>query len=154
MQLLRKQNKQRFNHMKTLTEIKDKLAKWYDAANSLTVLKAKENTLRQEVFTDAFVDPKEGTNNLSLQDGHKLVATYPFNRKVDAAAFQQLTPQLREMGVDTVSLVKWVPELVKSSYNKLNEEQKKLMDECITCKPGMPGLAVKKDPKYKAPVGE
>ena len=118
------------------------LTEWYNVKQQLDTLKKQESTLRKQVFEAAFEDPKEGTNTLKLPDGWALKAQHVVNRSVDAASFKSLTLKLEEMGVDTEKLVKFKPELSKSAYNKLTDEQLLLMNECVIARPGTPQLSI------------
>lgn len=126
----------------TPQQILDMLTSWYTVKQQLDTLKKQESELRKKVFEAAFSDPKEGTNTLKLPDGYALKAQHVVNRSVDAASFKSLTLKLEEMGVDTETLVKFKPELSKSAYNKLNDEQLLLMNECVIARPGTPQLSI------------
>ncbi|QJI53384.1 DNA binding protein [Alteromonas phage vB_AcoS-R7M] len=131
----------------TSDEIMGMLTNWYNAKEQLDMWKTREAELRKAVFEKAFSDPKEGTNTLTLPEGYALKAQHVINRKVDDASFRSLTVKLAELGVDVEKLVKYKPELSKSVYNKLNDKQLALMNECVIATPGTPQLSVTKPKK-------
>lgn len=128
------------------------LFEWYRVQEELRKLKAQEILLRTKLFKHHFKDPKEGTNSLELDplliaaglppDGMVLKATHVINRSVDEAALNVLTPVLDEKKIPVAKLIKRKPELVKSEYNELTDDEKKLFDQVLVIKPGTPSLEV------------
>jgi len=133
---------------------------WYKVQDELAKLKAQEILLRTKLFKHHFRDPKEGTNSLELDpllvaaglppDGMVLKGTHVINRSVDEASLQVLTPKLDEAKIPVAKLIKRKPELVKSEYNELTDEEKKLFDQVLVVKPGTPSLEVVLPGKRKA----
>ena len=120
----------------------EKISEWYNVARQLAKLKQQEHFMRVAVFNGFFPEPKEGTNNFPLPDDFVLKGKYNINRNVDKAALTALTPNMREEGVNVDELFEWKPELKKSIYNKLTDEQRNLVDQVLKIKPGSPGLEV------------
>jgi len=120
----------------------EKISEWYKTSKELAELKQREHFLRMAVFNGFFPEPKEGTNNFPLPDDFVLKGKYNINRNVDKAALTALTPNMREDGVNVDELFEWKPELKKSVYNKLTNEQRNLVDQVLKIKPGSPGLSV------------
>ncbi len=120
---------------------------WFDVAKQLAVLKVKEAELRKQMADAAFpeADRKEGANNkLDIGDGYILQLDHKINRTIDEASVRTLTEDMRQskVSIDDVFVSKL--SLGKSAYNKLSEDQLKLVDQCITEKPGTPGLKIVK----------
>jgi len=120
----------------------EKISEWYKVSKDLAQLKQREHFLRVAVFNGFFPEPKEGTNNFSLPNDYVLKGKYNINRNVDKAALTALTPNMREEGVNVDELFEWKPELKKSIYNGLTDEQRNLVDQVLKIKPGSPGLEV------------
>lgn len=119
------------------------LCQWYEAKNALQAAQAKERLLRDQVFSEYFVDPKEGTNNFKLPTGDVLTAVYPMNRKIDKAVLNGLGEELRNMRVNVDEIVEYKPDLRIANYRKLTDEQRLVLDQCITMTPGSPQISIK-----------
>lgn len=109
-------------------------------ADAVKPIIAKEQELRKQVFAAFYPDPKEGTNTLNLAEGWKLKGVYKLDRKIDEAALPAVTEQLREMGVNTDTLVKWTPSLKTAIYKELTAEQRAVFDQALIIKPGLPTI--------------
>lgn len=121
----------------------EELNEWYTIQQQLGTLGAREKVLREKIFKDKFPSPKEGTNKAPLGEGWILNAVHVINRKVDIASLKAHAEDLAEAKVPTDLVFKYTPELVKSAYNQLSDEQKKAVDACLIIKPGMPQLEIK-----------
>lgn len=128
------------------------LQEWYKAKQELARVKSREMLLRMKVFRACFPVPKEGTNSFELPDGYVLKATYGLNRDVDMGAFQVLKPMLEENNISADALVQYRASLKKAEYNKLTEEERRLVDQALIIKPGSPSMDIVK-PKKKASAG-
>lgn len=127
------------------------VAKLYQMQQELATLKAAEAMLRRRIFDHFFPDPVEGSahNKHPLNDGTGAVlqADYKVNRTVLEPELDTLKQRLRADGSNLPrlpinKLVKYKPELVKAEYNKLTAEERKLFDEALDIKPGMPEVKV------------
>jgi len=125
------------------------IAKWYEISKRLSQLKSEEGLLRKRVFDAFFPDPKEGTNTHVLTDGYQLKGVHSINRSVDPATVRTLRDVFIEKGLKPDELVQWKPELVKSEYNTLTEEEKQLFDQCLIIKDGSPSMEIKPPSKKK-----
>lgn len=121
----------------------DELNEWYKVQQEIIPLVAREKELREKIFKAKFPSPKEGTNKFALSAGWILNATHVINRKVDQASLLAQREALDAAKVPTDLIFKYTPELVKSAYNHLSDEQKKVVDACLIIKPGMPQLEIK-----------
>ena len=121
---------------------KDHIAEWYSVAKQMAALKSKEHLLRLRLAAFFFPEPKEGTNKVPIPEGQRwhLKMKHVLNRTVDEAALMASREDLTTAGVSVDKIIKYKPELAKSEYNKLTDEQKKLVDRCLTIKPGTPQL--------------
>ena len=135
--------------------------------------------MRKEAFELLFPAPKEGTNTVELANGWQLKATYPIDRKVDAALVQQLrglrlgdlpqellvklcvdlgtvtsdTPVLEALRLNVDELLNYEPKLVVKPYRQLTAEQTLLFDRCLDSKPGSISLEISQ-PKKVAKAGD
>ena len=109
-------------------------------ADAVKPIIAKEQELRKQVFAAFYPTPKEGTNTLDLAEGWKLKGVYKLDRKIDEAALPAVTEQLREMGVNADTLVKWTPSLKTAVYKELTAEQRAVFDQALIIKPGLPTI--------------
>lgn len=121
----------------------DELNEWYTIQQQLVELTGREKELRSKIFKAKFPNPKEGTNKFALSAGWILNATHVINRSVDQASLLAQREELDKAKVPFDLIFKYKPELVKSAYNHLTDEQKKVVDACLIIKPGMPQLEIK-----------
>jgi serine protease inhibitor len=121
----------------------EELNEWFTLQTTIADLSAREKELRGKIFAAKFPNPKEGTNKFALSEGWVLNGQHIINRKVDLASLKNHEEDLAAAKVPTDLIFKYVPELVKSAYNHLTDEQKKVVDACLIIKPGMPQLEIK-----------
>lgn len=113
-----------------------KLEAWRKLDAKLKALKEEEMKARLELFKEEFKDIKEeGTHNLVLDGGWKLVANLPYTRKLDKVLIVKAVDGLR----------KFNPHLIKTEYSLSVTEYKKLdqghpikavVDALLTTTPG------------------
>jgi hypothetical protein len=127
------------------------VARLYTMQAELASLKAAEAMLRRRIFEHFFPNPKEGSaeNKYPLNDGTGAVlqADHKINRTVLEAELDALKAAVKEDGANLPKLpfnklIKYKPELAKSEYNKLTEEERQVFDRCLDIKPGMPEVKV------------
>lgn len=121
----------------------DKLIRWHELNEQLTKVKAEEILLRKEIFGEAFPDPTEGSkeNKMNLPDGWILQGDYKITRTVDRAVVDTL---LR--GDNTGPLIDlcfdYKPSLVLKEWKGLGDEDRALLSDAVTEKPGAPALKI------------
>ena len=133
----------------------DFLAKWYETSEQLRKLRATEAMMRSRIYEHYFPDAKaglpgtEGTNNHPLEDGtgavlkaKRVVSRTPDEGEIDAykAAVKEEGSNLPKLPLN--KLFKYKPELVKSEYNKLTDEERKACDGLLVIKDGSPQLEI------------
>ena len=127
---------------------KKDLEQWYELQKQISELK-KETLLRQKIFGYYFEDAKEGTNTFDLQDGFLLKGKRVVNRTLDYGVFQANVERFRNIGITPEDLVRMKPELELKAYRNLSDDQRKLFDECLVIKDGMPSLEIVENKKGK-----
>lgn len=123
----------------------DDLVAWEACKAELAKLKSKEALLRNRIFGHFFPNPVEGTNKVPLAQGWQLKATYSFTRKYDVGMLTAATEKGGRFiaeGFDVNPLVDWVPELNMKNYRALPDTQRKLLEEVLIIKPGMPQMEI------------
>lgn len=120
----------------------EQLKEWDDVNKQLKALKQREALLRANVVRCLFPVLKEGTNNHSLGNGYVIKATHSTTRSIDPALLTNLWNNMLEQGIEVSSLVKNKPELVKSEYNKLGEQERHFFDQVLTIKPGSTSVEI------------
>lgn len=121
---------------------KEDLIAWYEMSKTLKELKVSEILLRKKIFTSAFPNPEEGSNDFKLEDGWVLKGKFGLTRTIDEGAFNALREKLQQVNVNPDSLVQFKLTLVKSKYNKLTTEEQLLFDQCLVIKPATPSLEI------------
>lgn len=116
---------------------------WWAASQSLEAIKVRELALRNELFKRQFPNPVEGSaeNKVPLGDGYILQADHKINRNVDEAVVSALMK-----GDNTRALAEKVfrykPDLVLKEFKALSPEDKKIIADAVTEKPGTPALKI------------
>lgn len=123
-------------------KFQEKLIEWQKLAGQLTDIKKREIVLRKEIFGEAFVEPKEGTNKFNLANDYVLKGTHKLNRKVLEDKVPDVRKALPSLAKKLKALIKYKPELVKGEYNKLNDDERKVFDRCLEIKPSTPALEI------------
>lgn len=118
------------------------LMSWYTMQDDLKKLKAMEMLLRKKIFKFYFPNPTEGTNNFALPDDYMLKGVHSIDRQIDEAALVANAEAYKERNIAVADLVRYKPDLVKSAYNKLTEEEKKFFDLALIIKEGSPALTI------------
>lgn len=125
------------------------LERWYKMQEELSELKTAESLLRKRIFAHYFPNPKEGTNDFALGDGYVVKGGRVVNRKVLESEVEAYKERAKQEGSNLpkfnfAKLIKYKPELVKSEYNKLTDEQRHAFDQVLEIKDGSPTLDVVK----------
>lgn len=116
---------------------------WSQLQADLASVKAAEMLLRTKIFKALFPNPVEGTNSVPLgTEGWVVKAQYKIDRTPDVALLTAKAAELREKGVPVDSLIRTKPELAKTEYNKLTDEQRHEFDQVLTIKPGAPAIEI------------
>jgi hypothetical protein len=107
--------------------------------------------LRSRIAKYFFPNPTEGArdNKHPLNDGTGAVLQldHKISRNVLEPELDAYREALKVEGnnlprLPLNKLVKWKPELVKSEYTKLTEEERKVCDGFLDIKPGSPQLSI------------
>jgi len=119
-----------------------KLATWHNLKAEAASLVEQERVLRGELFGMAFPSPTEGSsgNKIDLPDGYMLQGTYKINRTIDEGALGEVEKRMDAVAFASAFVYK--PELSKSGFNALSDEQKKIAALAIIAKPGTPALEI------------
>lgn len=119
------------------------LAAWYTMQQDLRKLRASEILMRQRIFGKLFPKPKEGTNTYDLPDDYKLKGIHQLYREVDEAQLAPHEKEFTKAKIDTEELIEWLPHLKVKGYRKLTDKQRKVFDQVLVIKDGMPSLSIK-----------
>ena len=123
-------------------KLKDKLVAWHQLKDEAATLAAQEKELRVEIFNLAFPNPEEGSkyNKIDLADGYVLQGDYKINRRIDEAALGEVQKQMDPVMFNRAFRFK--PELNKSGYKDLTDEQQRIASIAIIATPGTPALDI------------
>ena len=118
------------------------LVNWYQAAEQLKAVKAKELALRKLVVEEYFPTLKEGIQNIEIDGNAELVCTQPYSYSVDADTLDKGLIHIPATKQDKIVI--WKPSLSVAIYRKLtNKARNAFTAECITIKPGTPSLNIR-----------
>ncbi len=119
-----------------------KLAAWHVLKAEAARLNEQEKELRIEIFNMAFPNPEEGSkyNKMDLDDGYMLQGDYKINRRIDEAALGEVQKQMDPVMFNRAFRFK--PELNKSGFKDLTEEQRSIACIAIIATPGTPSLDI------------
>lgn len=101
---------------------------------------AHEMELRKAVMAEFFPTPKEGVNTVDMGQGWTLKATYKIDRKIDEAALPAVQEQLRALGINADTLIRYKAEVATNVYKGLSEQARLIFDTALTIKPGSPAI--------------
>jgi hypothetical protein len=120
------------------------LGAWEQVSLLLSLVKDCEMDMRLKLFAGAFPNPKEGTNVHKMPDGRELVGQHKVTRKIDEAALAPVLAAMRAAGVaNTDKLVRYKPELAKSEWNSLSDENKIRFSPAVIATPGSPTFEIR-----------
>ena len=119
-----------------------KLEAWHVIKAQAAALGEQEKELRVEIFSMAFPNPEEGSkyNKLDLADGYMLQGDYKINRRIDEAALGEVQKQMDPVMFNRA--FRFTPELNKSGFKDLTEEQRAIASIAIIATPGTPSLDI------------
>lgn len=123
-------------------QTKQLLTDWQEATEHLKYAKEKELYFRQKIVSTFVPNPQEGLNKVTGAD-FQIDVTQPMNVKIDDTALLSVMEQMPQGFKAAGVLINWKPALVKSGYDALPEEHKKIFDQALTIEPGTPQLKVK-----------
>ena len=126
----------------TPTVTQDELNHWYKLQEELATKTQEEMDLRKKIFAAYFPTPKEGTNTAPLSEGYVIKGQYKLNRKVDEAALLVLANEMRTIGINAATLIKYKPELATTEYRKLTPEQLEVFNRALLITVGAPSLEI------------
>jgi len=110
--------------------------RWKKLYSKLQMIKLEETNLRIAICNKIFKDEyKNKTLNIN---NFKIKATAKINTKIDNAVLDTVWQKLTD---NEKLCIKFTPELIKKNYDALSNS--KILDECITRKPGTPTLDIK-----------
>jgi len=109
-----------------------------EVSNYLKIAKEKERKLREKIIQLAFSNPKVGTNRLSIKDmALELKGVVKETYSLDESQLEEVC----DIGNgEWYNYPKPKPVLVMKEYNKLSENDKAKLANCVSCKPGTPTL--------------
>lgn len=119
-----------------------KLEQWHEVRAKAAEFANKEKELRLEIFGLAFPKPEEGSkyNKLELGDGYVLQGDYKINRTIDVAALDEVKKKMDPVAFNRA--FRYVPDLIKSGFKDLSDDQKQIASIAIVAKPGTPALEI------------
>jgi hypothetical protein len=129
------------------------LKRLYEMQEQLATLKSAEAMLRRRIADHFFPNPTEGSAEnkyplaqLGDNTGAILQMDHKINRTVLEPELDVLKAKLKEdpalPKLPFNKLVKYKPEVVTAEYRKLTAEERKLFDEALNIKPGMPEVKI------------
>lgn len=130
----------------------EELTTWYELQQELARVKAAEAMLRSRIAKYFFPNPTEGSkeNKHPLNDGTGAILQmdHVINRKVLEPELDAYRESLKVEGSNVPrlplnKLIKWKPELVKSVYVTLTDEERRAADTFLDIKPGSPQLEIR-----------
>lgn len=118
------------------------LTRWYVVKDQLKALKEEEQSLREQIFAEAFPTPVEGVNKCDLEGGYVLKGTYKLNRKIIREAYLEKWSSLKIPANIGTQLIKTDYSLMIGPYKKLTDDLRKKVDTILEIKPGLPTLEI------------
>lgn len=125
----------------------DLLAKWDKDKATRDSAVANEMASRKAVSEFCFPSPEKGTQRIALANGWQLKLVHKINYTLDKKnlddTLDKIEKQYGEAGEAIVrSLIKYIPEMIVPTYEKLEKRYKEIFDVVVTSKPGAPTLEI------------
>lgn len=119
------------------------------AAEQAKFWKERDAELRGMIYGANFQGMEDGKQHtIELGNGYKLKGKRPISYKLDVETTKTALQYLRELGNEGTfvadRVVKWKPELSLTEYNKMSEQQRKILDAALTTTPGLPVIELVK----------
>lgn len=118
------------------------LAEWENVKNKAAQLAVKEKEMRQELFEHFFPDytHEKGSIQYPLSEGYFLVGAQGVNRKLRSK--QEYYEKKQENPVLIRKCFEEKPSLNKARYNKLEEREKRIINNLLIETPALPTLKI------------
>lgn len=120
----------------------EEISEWYTLNAQLSALKEREMFLRKKICSAKFTQPREGTNNLPIENGYVMKMVHVVNRKLDIGQFELFRDTFESQKIPVNDIIENKPQLVVAQYKALTEEQRRLFDNCLTITDGSPQLSI------------
>lgn len=125
------------------------MSEWFALAAENKKRADREMQMRKNIIKQKFPTVVEGANNkVPLDNGWILQATGKVTRKLDEGAFKAIKQELIDANIPVDMIVKYKPELSKTIWKALNEDQTHLFAQCIVEVTASPTIEIKM-PKRK-----
>lgn len=127
------------------------LTEWTAAESAASLATAKEKELRQQIFDLCFPAPVKGSGNqYHLPFDRTLVGDFRTNLSADKEmALAILADKKSNIRPIVEKVIKWKPEVSKAEFSALSDEERNLLGDLITEKPGLPALEIKVTSKLR-----
>ena len=135
------------------------LKHWESSKTNLTIAKENELNLRTMCIDFMHDSKKEGkAEKQDLGNGYSVSFKVPVNisfikdenDQTDHDAIESMLDDVEAIDEDLAAkLVKWKPELSKSTYNELSDELKAIVDKVLVSKNGVGSLEIKAPKEVK-----
>ena len=116
-----------------------KLLEWQKAKDRLDEYKAKEKELRLAILDDLF--PSAGEGSLSASVGRYIVkGSFKNSTTVSKEDWEERSGVFTE---EQLACVNFKPSFLSSKFKLLDDEERFMVEECLTIKPALPTLTIK-----------
>jgi len=117
-----------------------------NAAKQAKFFTERDKELRTMIYSLAFDGLDDGSQHSTpLGNGYILKGKRPVAYKLSGdvdGALEKIAAIGNEGSFIADRLVKWKPELSLTEYKALTDEQRKMIDPCVTTTPGLPTIEV------------
>lgn len=118
------------------------LAQLHDESDKMAKAKVKVDEAKEALVKEYFPKLDEGTSNVLLEFGKKLVLKQPIYRKVDEALLQVAITERTIPTSDVNNVIKYTPEVKVGEWKALPTETQKLFGDIITETRGAVNFAI------------
>jgi len=131
-----------------LLDLDEMITEWFNLSEQVSKLIVHERELRTEIFKRAFPNPERGTNKIRISHGMALVGDYRLNYTVDRPLLEE---KLADAKIAPIvhEIINFQPNVREGAFYKLSDEDRNLVADMITEKPGTPGLEIKSAAKVR-----
>jgi hypothetical protein len=119
------------------------LNRWLKLVEATKTATAAEKELREQLVSVYFPAAKLGTTKLHVDGIGQLEVTMRENVTIDPAGVDAVRAALYDVGINLDDVISYTPKLISKGYKALDGQSVRIVNRCLTVKPGMPTLVFK-----------
>ena len=126
------------------------LDEWHHASTQADHFKSLELKLRNQLFDGHFSKDERGTQKIRIEHEMALIGNAKFNYTIDRPGLEATLAAAGDNERAIIdSVISYSPKVKEAAFEALSDEDKKLVSDFITVKPGTPAIEIKPAAKVR-----